>query len=607
MARRRPGLIAALFLLTAAPSALAQAPPTAAVPAKLSPAAQAEIDTILAADMDAYLALVRKKSAADQTLVNALAIAADSLAAGKPDDAQAAVGALSGRRRIAATDLLDMWIALARDDKPEALQRAALAKARLSKTLGVAAPALIEEASGDMGRAAENYASAVDQFDTTPLGAAPGRDLADRLIEAPRLAQVIYRAALAHHRAGKKDDGVKYYLLSEQFAIDAPMIGANLARLERGAAPIEAPLTTKSALGRWLLLLSFQYRPADAAGAAADPLGALDGLVIAQMGLRLDPAAEDWRVAIAAELIGRDAVVGAQKLARAVNDDSLYAPEAKLVLARAAVDAKRDGEAAGALDAATRLGAGRPAIMLEAGRILAVIGRYGEARQTLDAVIAGADSSSDRAAGYLARAAANYQAGDLAQSAQDARDAMAAQESDDVRLSAAGYLAAAPDGWYEAVRIGRDLMMRRPRNVDTMNTLGYALIQRDQGLDEGFKILRRAVDIDPDYYPVIDSLGWAYYQFGDFENALKFVGQANELSQASNAEVLDHLGDIYWRVNRQKDARESWKKALTVRPEAFRRVDLEQKLTSGLVKPAPSRRAEPSDENPDRRATPNKI
>ncbi|MEJ0023043.1 MAG: hypothetical protein WDN76_06085 [Alphaproteobacteria bacterium] len=99
-----------------------------------------------------------------------------------------------------------------------------------------------------------------------------------------------------------------------------------------------------------------------------------------------------------------------------------------------------------------------------------------------------------------------------------------------------------------------------------MNTLGYALIQRDQGLDEGFKLLKQAVEIDPDYYPVVDSLGWAYYQYGDFGPALKYVLQANALSQASNPEILDHLGDIYWRSNRQGDARESWKKALTTRP-----------------------------------------
>jgi tetratricopeptide (TPR) repeat protein len=115
------------------------------------------------------------------------------------------------------------------------------------------------------------------------------------------------------------------------------------------------------------------------------------------------------------------------------------------------------------------------------------------------------------------------------------------------------------------------------------------------------------VDIDPDYYPVVDSLGWAYYQFGDFAQALKYVSQANELSAASNAEILDHLGDIYWRANQPGDARESWKKALAARPEALRRAELEEKLASGLAKPAPLKREEPSVDSPRRRAAPSKI
>lgn len=614
MKQSRAGLFAAFLLLTATPLALAQSLP-AAVSAKPSPAAQVEIDEILAADMDGYVASVRQHFNDSPTLVHGIALASDAIASGKPDDAEAIIAKLPARSKATAGDLLQMWIALSRDDKPEALQQIALAKARLPKTLGLVAPALIEEASGDLERAAAAYAATIDMLDTSPLPTSlTGRDAAERIVESPRTAQVIYRAAQVNHRLGRKDEAIKYYLLSEQFAPNSPDIEANLARAESGAPPFEPALTTRAGLGRWLLLLSFQYQRDGAAQAAlqsaaapADPLAALDPVLLAQLGLRLDASADDWRIATAAELEGREAFAGAEKLARAVPDASPYAPEAKLVLARAAVGRNKDSEAAGVLESAMKLGAGRGGIMLEAGRNLAVIGRYDEAFKALDAAVSSAATGPDKAAALLARAAANYQAGKLVESADDAKQAMAAQESDDVRLSAAGYLAATPDNWYEAVRIGRDLLLKRPRNVDTMNTLGYALIQRDQGLDEGFKLLKQAVEIDPDYYPVVDSLGWAYYQYGDFGPALKYVLQANALSQASNPEILDHLGDIYWRSNRQGDARESWKKALTTRPEVIRRAQLEEKLARGLAKPAPLRREEPSIDSPGRRAAPNKI
>jgi tetratricopeptide (TPR) repeat protein len=617
MRRRGAGFLAALALLAAAPAALAQSAPAAVAAVKPTAAQQAEIDRILAADIEGYLAVARKNFEASPTLVQAIAIGADQIAAGNADAAAKTIARAPARQRSSAADLLNMWIALGRGDKPEALQQAALAKARLSKPLGAIAAALIEESTGDLKRAADAYATAVDQLDTSPLPTSlGGRAAAERLIEAPRTAQVIYRAAQVNHRLGRKDEAIKFYLLAEQFAPNSPDINANLVRVESGAAPFEPALTMRSGLGRWLLLFGYQYRmtplePAEASYikslAANDPLWPFNAALLTQIGLRLDPAADDWRVATAAELEGRDAFAGAEKLARAVSDQSPYAPEARLVIARAAISRNRDNEAADALASAIKFGAARPAVMLEAGRNLAVIGRYDESRRALDVAIGSAETGADKAAALLARAGANYQAGRLVESAQDAKDAMAAQESDEVRLSAAGYLAATPDNWYEAVRIGRDLLLRRPRNVDTMNTLGYALIQREQGLDEGFKLLRQAVDIDPDYYPVVDSLGWAYYQFGDFAQALKYVSQANELSAASNAEILDHLGDIYWRANQPGDARESWKKALAARPEALRRAELEEKLASGLAKPAPLKREEPSVDSPRRRAAPSKI
>ncbi len=609
--------LAVLMALTTAPPpvALAQIPPAPA--AKPSPAVQAEIDLILAADMDGYLAMARKNFASAPTVVHAVALGVDEIAQNDPDAADEVIAGLAPRRKTAAGDLLEMWIALARNDKDAALKRAALARTRLAKPLGDVAPALLHEANGDLKEAADAYAVVIERLDTSPLPPAPvGREATERLIEAPRAAQVIYRAAQVNHRLGRADEALRNYLLAEQFAPDSPDIAANMARLARKEQPFELALDRRSGLGRWLLFASFQYSRDTAERAAGQPPGAADGAtqlaeldsaLLGQLGFRLDRSADDWVVATASELTGRNALPGAEKLARSVRDDSPYAPDAKLVLARLAIARDRDTEAAELLASAMKLGAGRGSVALEAGRNLAVVGRYDEARRALTSAIDEAAPGRDKAEAYLARAGANYQAGHIAESAADARAAIKADGSDGVRLLAAGLIATAPDGWYEAVRIGRELLLQRPRNVDTMNTLGYALIQRDQGLDEGYKILRRAVDISPDFFPVVDSLGWAYYQYGDYEQALKFVDKANELSDKANAEVLDHLGDIYWRLNRAKEARDAWRKALDSRPEALRRAEIEQKLTQGLAKPAPVKRTTPPVDGGGRPVAPSKT
>ena len=127
-----------------------------------------------------------------------------------------------------------------------------------------------------------------------------------------------------------------------------------------------------------------------------------------------------------------------------------------------------------------------------------------------------------------------------------------------------------------------------------LNALGYALIQQPQGLEEGYRLLWRGFNFGQQDYAVIDSLGWAYYLYGHFEDALPLIERANQLSaNEPNPEILDHLGDVYWRLNRRDEARASWQRALQYRPDSLRRASLERKVSRGLTDPAPRRREPP--------------
>jgi tetratricopeptide (TPR) repeat protein len=96
-------------------------------------------------------------------------------------------------------------------------------------------------------------------------------------------------------------------------------------------------------------------------------------------------------------------------------------------------------------------------------------------------------------------------------------------------------------------------------------------------------------------------LGWAYYLYGRFDEARVLIERANDLTQSEpNAEILDHLGDVYWRMNRRDDARAKWREALEARPDAIRRRSLEQKVSRGLTSSPPRQRDLPQVELPDR-------
>jgi tetratricopeptide (TPR) repeat protein len=131
------------------------------------------------------------------------------------------------------------------------------------------------------------------------------------------------------------------------------------------------------------------------------------------------------------------------------------------------------------------------------------------------------------------------------------------------------------------------------------------LIQRPEGLDEGFRLLWRGYALNDRNDALVDSLGWAYYLYGQFDEALVLIERANELTGDNpNAEILDHLGDVRWRLNDQEGARDAWRQALAAWPDAPRRRSLERKLSEGLTTPAPEMRDPPAVTLPDRGGRP---
>ena len=52
---------------------------------------------------------------------------------------------------------------------------------------------------------------------------------------------------------------------------------------------------------------------------------------------------------------------------------------------------------------------------------------------------------------------------------------------------------------------------------------------------------------------IVDSVGWAYYQLGRYDDAAKTL-EAAVLLVPGDPTINDHLGDALWRAGRQIDA-----------------------------------------------------
>lgn len=130
-----------------------------------------------------------------------------------------------------------------------------------------------------------------------------------------------------------------------------------------------------------------------------------------------------------------------------------------------------------------------------------------------------------------------------------------------------------------------------------LNYLGYSWIEQGIHLDEAVSMIERAVQQRPNDGFIVDSLGWARFRLGDYEQAVEYLERAVEL-EPGDPTINEHLGDAYWHVGRRLEARFQWTHALDMKPEEKRIPDLRNKLDFGLKpgtdKPAAQAHSAPS-------------
>src|SRR5213080_4850315 len=135
--------------------------------------------------------------------------------------------------------------------------------------------------------------------------------------------------------------------------------------------------------------------------------------------------------------------------------------------------------------------------------------------------------------------------------------------------------------WSKAEADMRKALELQPEQPHVLNYLGYSWIDQGINLDEGMKMIKRAVEQRPDDGYIVDSLGWAYYRIGNYEDAVKHLERAIDL-KPEDPTINDHLGDAYWRIGRTLEARFQWAHARDLKPEPEELPKIEAKLENGL-------------------------
>jgi tetratricopeptide (TPR) repeat protein len=135
--------------------------------------------------------------------------------------------------------------------------------------------------------------------------------------------------------------------------------------------------------------------------------------------------------------------------------------------------------------------------------------------------------------------------------------------------------------WSKAEADMRKALELQPEQPHVLNYLGYSWIDQGINLDEGMKMIKRAVDQRPDDGYIVDSLGWAFYRIGNYADAVKNLERAIDL-KPEDPTINDHLGDAYWRIGRTLEAKFQWAHARDLKPEPEELPKIEAKIENGL-------------------------
>jgi tetratricopeptide (TPR) repeat protein len=111
----------------------------------------------------------------------------------------------------------------------------------------------------------------------------------------------------------------------------------------------------------------------------------------------------------------------------------------------------------------------------------------------------------------------------------------------------------------------RRVVELRPEDPQALNALGYTLVDRTTRAAEGFVLIQKANKLAPNDSFILDSMGWALFRLGRFDEAETYLRRA--MKERPDAEIAAHLGEVLWAKGEMDQARELWQTQLKAHPD----------------------------------------
>ncbi|MBK8908048.1 MAG: tetratricopeptide repeat protein [Rhodospirillales bacterium] len=384
--------------------------------------------------------------------------------------------------------------------------------------------ALLNAANGNVDAAAEHYRTATPEEGALSL-------------------RVVQLAGAFYERTGRAEEAASLYRRYQQEQPGSELLTPALERLAAGEAP-PPPMTTAvegAAEALFSVASSLSRQSADESG-----------LALARIGLYLRPDFPALQVLTAQILEGFGRFEDANHAYRQVDPSASLAWHARLGIAGNLARLDRPEEAEALLREMSAERPDDPQPLIELGDIQRRGESFEEAAKSYDAAFKRIPEVGPQHWGILyARGIAFERSGQWDRAEADFLKALEFQ----------------------------------PDQPLVLNYLGYSWVEQGRHLERALGMIEKAVSLRPEDGYIVDSLGWAHYRLGNFEQAITHLEQAVEL-QPGDPTINDHLGDAYWQVGRQREARFQWRAALALDPEPDARAEIEEKLKRGPVREA---------------------
>lgn len=125
----------------------------------------------------------------------------------------------------------------------------------------------------------------------------------------------------------------------------------------------------------------------------------------------------------------------------------------------------------------------------------------------------------------------------------------------------------------------------QPDNPMILNFLAYSWADKGVNLNKALEYAKHAAALKPDDGYILDSYGWTLFRLSQYKESVNWLEQA--VAQVpEDSTLLDHLGDAYWQVGRQNEARFQWKHAHDLSQDTAFKVMVEQKIQHGITVPS---------------------